>query len=164
MPTARPVPFEIIDRHRNGLATKAEVRTLVAEVEKNRSAGLVPDGECLTCGESNAAGKPYATNECPASNRPCGHHCNCSWIHDCCHWCDAEMGEGGEYQVGAVVAYTKGGEPHLAWREPVADQDNDHHWHVFHGMSFGWRTWGEIQQADDLRFLGVHPMNIEAAS
>lgn len=109
------------------------------------------EDECLTCGEmDNAAG------ECPRSKRPCGHHCNCSWIHDCCHWCGAEMAEEGEYQIGAVVAYVKDGEPHLAWREPCANQENRHHWHVFHGMSFGWRAWSEISEAENVRFLGVH--------
>jgi len=115
------------------------------------------DEGCLTCGEVDANGQPYLTGECPRSDRPCGHHCNCSWVHDCCHWCGAEMDEGGEYQVGAVVAYVKDGEPHIAWREPCADQKNRHHWHVFHGMTFGWRTWDEISRAGSVRFLGVHP-------
>lgn len=44
-------------------------------------------GECLTCGELDGV-----EGECPASERPCGHHCNCSWVHDHCHWCDAEFG------------------------------------------------------------------------
>ncbi len=44
------------------------------------------DQECDTCTEG--AGKP---NECPNSKRPCGHHCNCSWVHDCCHWCGGEL-------------------------------------------------------------------------
>lgn len=30
--------------------------------------------------------------ECPNSERPCGHHCNCSWIHDHCHWCGKDFG------------------------------------------------------------------------
>lgn len=108
--------------------------------------------ECLTCGE--LAG---AEGECPRSKRPCGHHCNCSWIHDCCHWCGAEMDEDGEYQVGAVVAFVHRGEPHLAWREPSANQENEYHWHVFHGMVFGWRTWSEINTNGNLRYLGAHP-------
>lgn len=45
--------------------------------------------ECYSCGE-------MPTHECPASQRPCGHHCNCSWIHDHCHWCGKEWGEGEE--------------------------------------------------------------------
>lgn len=43
--------------------------------------------ECLTCTECG-----YPLNECPNSKRPCGRHCNCSWIHDHCHWCDKEFG------------------------------------------------------------------------
>lgn len=79
------------------------------------------------------------------------------WTQDCCHWCGADIGEDGEYQVGAIVAYERNGEPHLAWREPCANQENDHHWHVFHGMAFGWRTWREINSCGGVRLLGVHP-------
>jgi hypothetical protein len=114
------------------------------------------ENECLSCGEFDRLNRPLPEGECPTSKRPCGHHCNCSWVHDCCHWCGCEMGEEGEPQVGAVVAYVKGGEPHLAWREPAARQDNDHHWHVFHGMAFGWRTWMEVSSGENLRFLGIH--------
>lgn len=49
------------------------------------------DGECGTCGEFKGEDPPG--EECPDSQRPCGHHCNCSWIHDCCHWCGAEFCE-----------------------------------------------------------------------
>lgn len=28
--------------------------------------------------------------ECPNSERPCGHHCNHSWTHDKCDWCGKE--------------------------------------------------------------------------
>ncbi len=108
------------------------------------------ENECASCGQQDPP------NECGASRRPCGHHCNHIWTHDCCDWCGAEVGEEGEYQVGAVVAYTLAGEPHLAWREPGANQENDHHWHVFHGMNFGWRTWTEISSGEQLRFLGAH--------
>jgi hypothetical protein len=45
--------------------------------------------QCLSCPE----GMPV--NECHQSQRPCGHHCNCSWVHDHCHWCDTEFGEEG---------------------------------------------------------------------
>jgi hypothetical protein len=45
--------------------------------------------DCLTCSEGMAEG------ECPKSKRTCGHHCNCSWIQDCCHWCGIEIGEDG---------------------------------------------------------------------
>lgn len=54
-------------------------------------------GECLTCGELEGE-----EGECSRSERRCGHHCNCSWVHDCCHWCGAEFGEDGE------VAYPNG--------------------------------------------------------
>lgn len=30
--------------------------------------------------------------ECPNSKRSCGHHCNHSWSHEHCHWCDKEWG------------------------------------------------------------------------
>lgn len=46
------------------------------------------DDECITCGEGLPKG------ECPSSRRPCGHHCNCSWVQDVCHWCGKEFGEG----------------------------------------------------------------------
>lgn len=111
---------------------------------------VVTEDECLTCGEvDNAEG------ECPNSKRPCGHHCNCSWIHDCCHWCGAEMDEDGEYQVGAVVAYVIEGEPHLAWREPSGRQEEPLHWHVLHNQAYGWRKWSEIKRTGLVRFLGV---------
>lgn len=51
------------------------------------------DDECLTCGELDGA-----EGECPNSKRPCGHHCNCSWIHDCCHWCGGTGGPGGRHR------------------------------------------------------------------
>jgi hypothetical protein len=55
---------------------------------EDEKAGAPPlDPECSSCPE----GMPE--NECPASRRQCGHHCNCSWVHDHCHWCDAEFGE-----------------------------------------------------------------------
>lgn len=47
------------------------------------------EDECLSCPEE------MPRNECPKSKRRCGHHCNCSWIHDRCHWCGVEFGEDG---------------------------------------------------------------------
>lgn len=47
---------------------------------------LVAETECLTCGEEDGV-----ENECPASKRPCGHHCNHSWTHDHCDWCGKEI-------------------------------------------------------------------------
>lgn len=38
--------------------------------------------ECIMCRE----GFP-PDDECPESQRPCGHHCNCFWANDHCHWC-----------------------------------------------------------------------------
>lgn len=46
-------------------------------------------GDCESCG-----GNPDALEqECPASPRKCGHHCNHSWTQDRCHWCGQEWGE-----------------------------------------------------------------------
>jgi hypothetical protein len=38
--------------------------------------------ECGSCGEVGTQ-----PNECPKSQRPCGHHCNHVWTHDECDWC-----------------------------------------------------------------------------
>ena len=46
------------------------------------------DDECGSCGEDGTD-----INECPKSKRPCGHHCNCSWTQDVCHWCGATFDE-----------------------------------------------------------------------
>lgn len=62
------------------------------------------EDECLTCSERNAHiaqgtlpdPDPYPLHECPKSKRKCGHHCNCSWIHECCHWCGGGYAEDGE--------------------------------------------------------------------
>lgn len=32
-------------------------------------------------------------NECPKSQRACGHHCNHSWEQDECCWCGQIFGE-----------------------------------------------------------------------
>lgn len=47
------------------------------------------DTECIGCEEGMKEG------ECPNSKRACGHHYNCSWIHDVCCWCGEEFGECG---------------------------------------------------------------------
>lgn len=52
---------------------------------------------CDTCAEGG-----FPRNECPKSKRPCGHHCNCIWVHDHCHWCDAEYDEDGELLVPVI--------------------------------------------------------------
>lgn len=48
------------------------------------------DTECGTCGQVEGV-----EGECPGSKRPCGHHCNCIWIHDACDWCPAHINEDG---------------------------------------------------------------------
>ena len=53
------------------------------------------DHECLTCPEI-PVDELTADDCCVNSKRQCGHHCNCVWIHDCCHWCGGEFGEDGE--------------------------------------------------------------------
>lgn len=52
------------------------------------------DGES-PCPAACSACDGDETNElrCVASQRPCGHHCNCVMIHDTCHWCHEEFGE-----------------------------------------------------------------------
>ena len=50
------------------------------------------DPECDTCTEPGSG----IEGECPMSKRPCGHHCNCVWENDHCHWCDAEVNEDGD--------------------------------------------------------------------
>lgn len=59
---------------------------------------------CGSCGE----GMPRA--ECPQSPRECGHHCNCSWTQDVCHYCHAEFGlhadmlkKGGVYRLPGFI-------------------------------------------------------------
>ncbi len=49
---------------------------------------LILQVECDSCGQT-------PENECSEARRFCGHHCNCSWVHDVCHWCGEEFGEEG---------------------------------------------------------------------
>lgn len=42
--------------------------------------------DCSSCGEG-------VRGDCSKSERPCGHHCNCSWDQDVCHWCGRTFGE-----------------------------------------------------------------------
>lgn len=51
-------------------------------------------GECVSCGESPS---PL----CSESKRGCGHHCNCSWVHDKCCWCGVEFGEDAQASTSA---------------------------------------------------------------
>jgi hypothetical protein len=52
--------------------------------------------ECYSCGEEGADDPEM---KCSQAKRPCGHHCNCIWVHDHCHWCEAEINEEGELVV-----------------------------------------------------------------
>lgn len=65
------------------------------KVERRAMAALTyvrVDG-CDTCSELG----PETMGECPKSERICGHHCNCVWVHDHCHWCDMEVDEDGTW-------------------------------------------------------------------
>ena len=51
---------------------------------------------CDSCPDPTVEGSEgEPEDECPYSRRSCGHHCNHSWSHDHCHWCDTEFGEDG---------------------------------------------------------------------
>lgn len=57
------------------------------------------DQECGSCGE----GLP--DDECKASGRPCGHHCNHSWESDECCWCRVQFaGDGVEIKPALTEA------------------------------------------------------------
>jgi hypothetical protein len=53
--------------------------------ERAREQGPREPSECVTCDQG------FPRNECPASERPCGHHCNHSWSHEVCDWCGAKF-------------------------------------------------------------------------
>ena len=86
------IPIRISDRlsttQRNDeiLSRRMLKRDNPAENEMEWKTEVVDD-DCFSCGEE------MLKHECPRSKRPCGHHCNCSWVHDHCHWCDKEFGE-----------------------------------------------------------------------
>jgi len=46
--------------------------------------------DCYSCDDPE-----FELDECPASERECGHHCNHVHTHDSCCWCGTEWGEGG---------------------------------------------------------------------
>ena len=48
--------------------------------------------ECSSCSEMEPLG------ECPKSKRECGHHCNCIWTQDICHFCGGEINDDGEFE------------------------------------------------------------------
>lgn len=52
------------------------------------------DEECISCLEDPDPSHPmgYDNYKCPQSKRSCGHHCNHSWSHDECCWCNTEFG------------------------------------------------------------------------
>lgn len=52
-------------------------------------------GGCISCEEDPAPEDPkdYDGYMCPKSKRPCGHHCNHSWTHDECCWCNRKFDE-----------------------------------------------------------------------
>ena len=62
----------------------------------DQSRAYDPEGECGSCAEF---GDDTLKNECPASRRPCGHHCNCVWIHYGCDWCGARTNDDGDLIV-----------------------------------------------------------------
>lgn len=57
---------------------------LGVEVSSGRETSEL-DEVCTSCEEHLKAG------ECPRSKRKCGHHCNHSWSHDECCWCNADF-------------------------------------------------------------------------
>ena len=59
------------------LKASAEMQTILAR--------RVAD--CMSCAEA----QPW--DECPDSRQSCGHHCECSWVHDRCCWCGATFGD-----------------------------------------------------------------------
>lgn len=69
------------------------------------------DAECGTCGGD------IPENECPQSKRSCGHHCNCVWVHDECHWCGAVFGDEDDPNFGVPAAQSA---PSTLW-DVVAD-------------------------------------------
>lgn len=65
---------------------------------------------CISCGEELPEG------ECSASKKPCGHHCECSWIQDKCCWCGAEFGEDGK------VTYPNQSQDSCRWESEMEGQ------------------------------------------
>lgn len=51
------------------------------------------DGEIAESSECYSCENKIPWNECKESKLECGHHCNCTWIHDMCHWCNEWIAE-----------------------------------------------------------------------
>lgn len=72
---------------------------ILTRFEKRLDGALALDSDtpseekCYSCGEDQRLG------ECPKSKRACGHHCNCSWVNDLCHWCGKEFGAQSEEET-----------------------------------------------------------------
>lgn len=49
--------------------------------------------DCTSCSEGSVP------HECPKAQRACGHHCNCIWTQDACHWCGATIDSEGEITI-----------------------------------------------------------------
>jgi len=62
---------------------------VVAELREPRS---IPRLDCVSVGIGceDCGGEGEA---CSRSQKPCGHHCDHSWTHDRCCWCEKEWGE-----------------------------------------------------------------------
>lgn len=67
-------------------AIRVAVALEVVEVDDGELALRNPN--CEDCHREDA-------ELCPKSERACGHHCNHSWSHDACCYCNTEWGEGG---------------------------------------------------------------------
>jgi hypothetical protein len=70
---------------------------------------------CLSCETPEAR-----RNECPRSTRICGHHCNCSWTQDICHFCGAEVNEDGLFVL-----------PRLTPQDLIFNNPNDYDRDIF---------------------------------
>jgi hypothetical protein len=69
---------------------------------------LYLDEECISCEEDPDPDDPvdYGNYKCPHSKRKCEHHCNHSWTHDKCCWCNQIFGpieESPEIEMGRAV-------------------------------------------------------------
>lgn len=61
---------------------------------------MVRSTDCADCGEL------MPEQCCPKSRRPCGHHCDCVWTQDTCHWCGVEFhGDGLEIWPGEIAVW-----------------------------------------------------------